>query len=189
MVTKIVTIASVALLALALIGGSAYVLLRPTAGEGCGSCTSHSDAAGAFQNRNGREATGEGAARSSGYDRHAAGSAGQDGRRGAWGSTGTGAEHPLELWTTITGTVITVDGSELAVEGDEGPLVVALGPAWYWESNGIPLSAGDEVELLGFEENSTFQVARLLNVTTGQTALLRDETGRPVWAGRGRGGG
>lgn len=165
MVAKILTIAAVVLLALALVGGSAYILLRPTDGEALlGGCQSHTDSTDSLQNRNGQGGNG-----------HAV--------------SGEGVEYPSEGWRAISGTVVSLDGSELIVESDEGQFVVELGPEWYWETNGMPLSAGDALELSGFDEKEGFRVAQVVNLTTGQTALLRDAMGHPLWSGRGRRGG
>jgi hypothetical protein len=75
---------------------------------------------------------------------------------------------------------------ELAVETAEGEVEVGTGPAWFWDENGIALNAGDEVVLHGFYEGDEFELGAIENVTTGEALTLRDETGRPLWAGRGR---
>ena len=46
--------------------------------------------------------------------------------------------------------------------------------------------AGDSVSLTGFYEDGDFEVGQIDDQTTGQTVSLRDESGRPLWAGRGR---
>lgn len=33
------------------------------------------------------------------------------------------------------------------------------------------------------------EMGQIDNITTGQTVLVRDENGRPLWAGQGRGNG
>jgi hypothetical protein len=40
--------------------------------------------------------------------------------------------------------------------------------------------------LVGFYEGDDFEVGQIDNATNGQTVLVRDENGRPLWAGRGR---
>jgi hypothetical protein len=42
------------------------------------------------------------------------------------------------------------------------------------------------VKLVGFYENDELQIAHLTNTNSGQMVLLRDENGRPMWAGQGR---
>jgi hypothetical protein len=89
----------------------------------------------------------------------------------------------------VSGEVIALADGELTVETADGELVVHLGPEWYWDAEGIALDTGDEVELTGFFERDEFEVAGVKNSTTGESVILRDESGRPMWAGRGRRGG
>jgi hypothetical protein len=84
--------------------------------------------------------------------------------------------------------VAELTGDELTLQTDDALMTVHLGPEWYWESEGIALREGDQVEVVGFYEGDVFEATRIDNLTTGLGATLRDETGRPLWAGRGRGG-
>lgn len=70
------------------------------------------------------------------------------------------------------------DGSELEIEGR------ALR---YMLENGIEFYPGDELVLNGFYENDRFEIGSITNNTTQQTLTVRSETGRPLWAGGGRG--
>ncbi len=89
--------------------------------------------------------------------------------------------------TVLTGTVVQLDGSELVLQTPEGAQILAgFGKPGFWESLGIMLQAGDPVEITGFWEGAEFQVQTLTAPATGQTVVLRDETGRPLWAGGGR---
>lgn len=195
MFSKVVTIAAVVMLALALVGGSAYILLNGT-GEGQSRQIrqAHAGAGGAGYRGGGQEGVANagnrfGAGQSNGGSgRSAAGSANQYGKGRGQGAASEGADHPLETWTTIAGTVVAFGGGDLTVQTDEGQLTVNLGPEWYVEATGINLQAGDEIEISGFEEDGVFQVTRIVDQASGETLLLRDETGRPLWAGRGRGG-
>ena len=108
------------------------------------------------------------------------------GAGGALTGEGTGLENPAETWTTVSGTVIAFE-DELLVETAEGELEVGTGPAWFWDENGIALNPGDEVVLHGFYEGDEFELGAIENAT-GEALTLRDETGRPLWAGRGRWG-
>jgi hypothetical protein len=92
------------------------------------------------------------------------------------------------MWTTLSGLVDDLAGDELTVQTEDGSVTMHLGPEWYWESEGIGLQAGDEVEVSGFYEGDAFEVAHIDNLTTGLGVTLRDSTGRPLWAGRGWGG-
>lgn len=87
----------------------------------------------------------------------------------------------------LAGTVVQLDGSELVLQTPEGEQIAAgLGKPSYWESLGITLQAGDPVEITGFWEDGEFEVLTLTATATAQTAVLRDESGRPLWAGGGR---
>jgi hypothetical protein len=83
--------------------------------------------------------------------------------------------------------VLTVEDNELTIQTGDGPITLHLGAEWYWEAESISLAEGDQVEASGFYEDDTFELASVENLTTGRSVTLRDETGRPLWAGRGRG--
>ena len=99
--------------------------------------------------------------------------------------------------TTVSGRVEAVRtvehrrGAGLHVELSTGggPLVVHLGPKAFVEGAGVSLAPGDSVEVTGSrvgEGEGAFLVAR--SVTEGGVAVaLRDELGRPLWAGGRRG--
>ena len=195
MFSRVVTIAAVVRLALALVGGSAYILLNETGAESSRQTQAHAGAGGATYRGDGQGAHAQGAGTRSGdgqsnggYGHSAAGSASQHGKGREEGAASEEADHPLETWTTISGTVVALDGSDLTVQTGDSLLTVNLGPTWYVETTGVALEAGDPVEISGFDEDGTFQVARLVDQTSGETLLLRDETGRPLWAGQGRRG-
>lgn len=190
MFSRAVTVAAVVMLALALVGGSAYILLNE-AGEGL-SRQAHADAGSAGHRGGQAELHGTGnhagtGQSNGGSGRSAASSAGQYGQGRGQSTTSEDADHPLETWMTVTGRVVASGGGNLTAQTAEGLLTINLGPEWYVEGTGFALQAGDEVEISGFDEDGTFQVTRIANQTSGETLLLRDETGRPLWAGRGRG--
>ena len=86
-------------------------------------------------------------------------------------------------WETLTGEVTVVDG-EITVQTAEGEVVVGLGQASCRE--GFALEVGDEVSVTGFYEDGEFKAGTVENLTTGETIVLRDEAGRPMWSGQGR---
>jgi hypothetical protein len=89
------------------------------------------------------------------------------GRNGAGGNQGrveAVGEANITEWQPVEGTVSSVDASHLE----------------------ITLNDGDSVTLHGFDENGVFQVGQIDDQSNGQTLSLRDATGRPMWAGRGR---
>jgi hypothetical protein len=87
----------------------------------------------------------------------------------------------------LAGTITEV-GVDVTIQSDTGMVVVGLGPEWYREDTTFTLAEGDEVAVTGFYEDGEFKAATIENVSTGATLDLRDETGRPLWAGRGRNG-
>jgi len=214
MVSKGVTIGLVGLLVLALLGGSAYILFRPDGASvaqsgagynqgstGNGGQGNRSQGEGQNQGRaaaqqEGQESGSQGGGQGQGRAAVEQGGQGIGGRGGSGQGRGQAAEpygegladHPSEAWTTLVGSVVTFEGDTLIVQTGDGSVTLHLGPEWYWETEGIDIAEGDEIEVTGFYEGDTFKVARVENLDTGATVALRDETGRPMWAGRGRQG-
>ena len=146
----------------------------------------------------GQESGGQGAR--GGYGR------GQDGAQGApanqggsQGSTGRGqgqggqgaraaeAGGQVEAadWETVEGAV--VETVELVVQMADGQTVqVGLGPSHYRESQGFALEVGDRVKVSGYWEDGEFKAMQVENLDTGDSIVLRDLSGRPMWAGQGR---
>jgi len=86
-------------------------------------------------------------------------------------------------WETLTGEVVIVDG-EITIQTAEGQVLVGMGQSAYRE--GFALEVGDEITVIGFHEDGEFKAGTVENLTTGETIVLRDETGRPMWSGQGR---
>ena len=81
------------------------------------------------------------------------------------------------------------DGVDLVIEMSDGKkLTVGTGPM-YMASQGFILQAGEPVQVLGYWEDHEFKAAQLTCLTDSRTITLRDELGRPAWAGAGRRGG
>lgn len=106
--------------------------------------------------------------------------------------------YDLENETTLTGTIQRIDHPEsprgwqglhllLDVEGET--LEVHVGPLWFATEQGAAFDVGETVEVTGSKGLCRGAEAFLArSVTAGEsTVVLRDETGRPLWAGRGRG--
>ena len=96
-----------------------------------------------------------------------------------------GAATDVADWEIVQGIVTAVD-HELIVQTDTDEVLVGLGQAAYREASSFELEVGDEVLINGFDEDGEFKAGTIENLTTGQTITLRDESGRPMWAGRGR---
>lgn len=112
------------------------------------------------------------------------GQAGQ-GQGGTANATGE-PQAELEEWVTIEGTVLQT--LELVVEIDGGETVqVGLGPSHYRDAQGFVLNVDDQVRISGYWEDGEFKAGEVENLTSGETIVLRDAYGRPLWSGRGRG--
>jgi hypothetical protein len=103
--------------------------------------------------------------------------------------TGTG-QAQVDAWLTLQGTVISIDSNALVVEVESGKQVVVENrPWWFAQEQGFVAQAGDDLAVVGFYEGDEFEAGRLDNLTTGLSVPIREEGGRPLWAGgRGRGG-
>jgi hypothetical protein len=130
---------------------------------------------------------GQGAAGQGGRGQAAGGYGGGQGRVEAPGSGSPLAEAHVEDWLSVEGAVGPVDGSALVVQTTDGQEVVVEGRAWrFAQELGFSVQEGDEVNLLGFYEDGEFKASQIEDTTNGQTVLVRDESGRPMWAGGGR---
>jgi hypothetical protein len=102
--------------------------------------------------------------------------------------TGTG-QAQVEEWLTMHGTVTSMDGDMLVVQTTAGEeIVVENRPWWFVQEQGFSAKPGDELTLVGFYENDAFEVGAITNLTSRDTVSIREESGRPLWAGRGRRG-
>lgn len=118
--------------------------------------------------------------------------------KGVWAQAGRG-EQQAELrvegesyaWKVIEGTIVEGSSadSDIVVRTANGEKIsVGLGPGWL-ATQGFTLKPGDKVTVRGFEEDGEFKAAEITRASDGQKITLRDETGRPSWAGAGRGAG
>jgi len=73
--------------------------------------------------------------------------------------------------------VLTAAGEQVVVENR---------PWSFAQEMGFAAQPGDQVTLVGFYEDETLEVGQIADASNGQTVQLRDESGRPMWAGRGR---
>ena len=132
-----------------------------------------------------------------GAGRNARGGYGGQGRGDVPAINSTGQAN-VEEWLTLQGTVVSVDADTLVMQTDSGEQVSVQNRAWWFaQEQGFSAQVGDQVTLVGFYESDDpstssrhlFEVSRVDDATNGRTVLMRDENGRPLWAGRGRRGG
>ena len=96
----------------------------------------------------------------------------------------------VDEWLIVQGTVTGIDVNGLVVQTTEGQeFIVENRPWWFVQEQGFSAEVGDEVELVGFYEADEYEVGQITNVTRGQIVPIREENGRPLWAGGGRRGG
>ncbi|HWQ45621.1 MAG TPA: hypothetical protein VN376_02075 [Longilinea sp.] len=87
---------------------------------------------------------------------------------------------------TLEGTVFYVDSLQMTVDTSDGQVLLENRPWTFLVSLGFSASAGDELRLTGFYEDGVFEVMSIEQISSGTIYTLRDEDGRPMWAG-GRG--
>ncbi len=171
MAKKLLGYGSVGLLALVLVAGTVYIVLRPAgsrAGLGQGDAVKASTESVPAQDR------GRGQSDSAGT-----------GYRGGQGETTPGSGTAIEgMLRTVRGVAVEVD-TDLVLRTESGDIQVGLGPAHYREQAGFTIHTGDELEVSGFDETEEFKAASVHNLTTGTRITLRDDNGRPMWAGQG----
>ena len=89
-------------------------------------------------------------------------------------------------WETVEG--VAIETAELVVQTRSNETIqVGLGPSHYRDAQGFVLSVGDPVRISGYWEDGEFKATQVENLDTGERITLRDASGRPMWAGQGRG--
>ena len=113
--------------------------------------------------------------------------------RGGGGNGGDRSERLSEensdhVWNAYSGVVTAVSEEALMIETDVGESMVIEGRAWsYMQEQGFAIQQGDLVKFEGFYEDGEFKVSQIENLNTGEGLVLRDASGRPSWAGGGKG--
>ena len=190
MAKKVLSCGVVGLLTLALLAGTAYILLNPTeaqaergttSGQGQGQGRARSEI---WQNGEG-VADGTATYSQGGLGGGNSGGVGAYDGRGRSSGAGQGRNETVRSveWETLTGSVTSLDG-DVTLQTAEGEVLVGMGQAAYWED--FALEVGEEIAVIGFYEDGEFKAGTVENLTTGETIILRDEGGRPMWSGSGR---
>lgn len=120
-----------------------------------------------------------------------------------WGANGDShaslnlkSGYDVNTVTTVTGQVIAIQTGverpnvELEIETNGARMIICLGPQAYWAEQGVPFHPGDELTVHGSKAQGRDGIIYLLaqKITGARPELnvvLRDESGRPVWAGNG----
>lgn len=107
-------------------------------------------------------------------------------REGARGDRELRGRDIVEIgkMATLTG-VLSAEGQEWRITVAETVYNLHLGPSFYRAEKGIELKEGGAASVTGFLQGADMAVS---TIRIGEsTYVLRDENGRPAWAGRGRG--
>ena len=92
-------------------------------------------------------------------------------------------------WAEYEGNVISMDSSMILVKTIDGSEIVIEGRALlFMQDSGFVTDIGNTLLITGFYEDDEYKVATIVDKTTGETIVVRDEGGRPGWAGNGWGG-
>ncbi len=88
----------------------------------------------------------------------------------------------------FNGNAVEVTADYLIVKTDDGQEVLVENRAWWFAQDaGFSAIPGDKIVLAGFiDDGGTFEVSWLFNQTSSQEIFIRDDSGRPNWAGNGR---
>lgn len=90
-------------------------------------------------------------------------------------------------WLTLAGVVEQIDESMLIVGLDSGESITVEGRPWrFAQEQGFTAAVGDNVILTGFYDDELFEVGQLTNASSDQITYIREDNGRPLWAGGGR---
>lgn len=103
--------------------------------------------------------------------------------------SGTGtAQAAIHDWLELHGQVESVDEVALIVAILEGENEILDCRAWeFAQEQGFLAQVGDQVLLRGFFQEGDFKVGQVDNLTNGQSVILRNSDGMPLWTGTGKG--
>jgi len=108
--------------------------------------------------------------------------------RGGGSADGTATgQAQVDEWLALEGAVVSVDEEALLVQAATGDELLVEGRPWSFAlEQGFTARLGDRVTLMAFDEDGELKVGQIANISSGRSIQLRDESGRPMWAGRGR---
>ena len=105
------------------------------------------------------------------------------------GNKQVGAAEVSE-WVSVFGTVLEVSEEAILIQTDQGDELMIEGMTLrYTQEQGFYTSVGNRIRLTGFYENEAFELGEIVDLSSGLVVAVREESGRPLWAGgRGRRG-
>jgi len=96
----------------------------------------------------------------------------------------------VDEWVTINGSLIAFQGGNMTISTTEGDLITfKTGQPRFFASQGVTLQVGEDIIVVGYDDNGQFVAGEITQVSTGLRVMLRDPNGRPLWAGPGNGNG
>ncbi len=102
----------------------------------------------------------------------------EDTSRGGEGSA------TVDEWLEVVGTVVSMNEEELVLQLQDGQEMVIECKSWtYALELGFTTEIGNELKLYGFYEGEEFEVGGFEDLTTQLLTMVREESGRPFWAG------
>lgn len=111
----------------------------------------------------------------------------EEARGGGQGRQGQNTETQAP-WQTIQGTVVGVDEAGMTLQTADGEIEIA-DRAWrFAQEEGFGARVGDRVQLRAYFDGDILEVGDISNLSTQQQVQVREESGRPLWAGGSRGG-
>jgi len=113
---------------------------------------------------------------------------GRNGDNANSSQSGTGIPDPqngFQEWVSLSGTVSAYAPPNFTLLTSDGQNIAAqLGNLSYVSSLGLELQDGQQVSLTGYYDPSgSLAVGQISLIDSGQTYTLRDDSGRPMWAG------
>lgn len=108
--------------------------------------------------------------------------------------------YDVNTVATVTGRVVAMTAGDerhnvqCEVENNGARTVVVLGPQRYWAEHGIAVKIGDDVTVRGSKAQGKdgvvyFLAQKITDSSQNSSVALRNESGRPAWAGKGMGNG
>jgi hypothetical protein len=121
-------------------------------------------------------------------------SGGVDNSRGQNGQQVDGDHVPdpqaqVDEWVTLEGTLMAFQGGSMTMSTTDGSIIsFQTGQPRFFAEQGITFQVGDQMSVLGFNEDDQFSAGEITQLSTGLRVMLRDPNGRPLWAGPGGNG-
>jgi hypothetical protein len=90
----------------------------------------------------------------------------------------------VDEWLEVVGTVVSMNGEELVLQLQDGQEMVVECKSWtYALELGFTTEIGHELKLYGFYEGEELEIGGFEDLTTQLLTMVREESGRPFWAG------